>query len=121
MPVESSPAPPATHGAFSGEPSQTSTTGSPIRCPPDIGLFRFAVLSALRSAQLLRGCRPRVDGVHKVIVTAQREVSEGKVRQMVPQALPEDAGAPGAGREAPSRDRPSAIAAEADSPSGPEV
>ncbi len=53
-----------------------------IHRPPGIGRFGFAVLSALRAAQLIRGCRPRVDGEHKPIMTAQIEVSEGKVRQM---------------------------------------
>jgi hypothetical protein len=31
---------------------------------------------------LLRGCRPRVEGAHKAIVTAQFEVAEGKVSQL---------------------------------------
>jgi DNA-directed RNA polymerase subunit K/omega len=41
--------------------------------------FEFVVLSALRAAQLQRGCRPRVEPSPKKAVTAQHEVAEGKV------------------------------------------
>jgi DNA-directed RNA polymerase subunit K/omega len=41
--------------------------------------FEFAVLSALRAAQLQRGCPPRVSPSPKVAVTAQQEVAEQKV------------------------------------------
>ena len=54
-----------------------------IQRPPGMGGFQFVVLSTLRSAQLIRGCRPRVDGVHKKTVIAQMEVAEGKVIQSV--------------------------------------
>ena len=54
-----------------------------IRRPPGVGTFQFVVLATLRAAQLMRGCRPRVDGVHKATVIAQLEVSEGKVMQVV--------------------------------------
>ena len=47
--------------------------------PPDLGAFEFVVLATLRAAQLMRGCRPKVDGVHKATIMAQREVSAGKV------------------------------------------
>jgi DNA-directed RNA polymerase subunit K/omega len=47
-----------------------------------MGAFTFVVLSTLRSTQLIRGCRPRVDGVHKRTVIAQIEVAEGKVLQL---------------------------------------
>src|SRR4029453_68861 len=50
-----------------------------IRRPPEIGAFQFVILSKLRAAQLMRGCRPGVDGSHKATVTAQLEVSAGKV------------------------------------------
>jgi len=53
-----------------------------IQRPPGVGAFQFVVLSTLRAAQLMRGCRPRVDGVHKATVIAQFEVAEGKVTQM---------------------------------------
>ena len=54
-----------------------------IQRPAGMGAFQFAVLSTLRAAQLIRGCRPRVEGTHKAIVTAQCEVSEGKVAQLL--------------------------------------
>jgi len=54
-----------------------------IRRPPGVGAFQFVVLSSLRAAQLIRGCQPRVEGEHKIAVTAQHEVAEGKVIQVV--------------------------------------
>jgi DNA-directed RNA polymerase subunit K/omega len=54
-----------------------------IACPPGVGAFQFVVLATLRAAQLMRGCRPRVDGAHKATVIAQLEVSAGKVRQVL--------------------------------------
>ena len=53
-----------------------------IQRPSGVGTFQFVVLATLRAAQLMRGCRPRVDGIHKATVTAQIEISEGKVAQM---------------------------------------
>jgi hypothetical protein len=55
--------------------------GKPIRPPAGIGVYRFAVVSALRAGQLLRGCIPRVDdgGAHRATVLAQLEVAGGKV------------------------------------------
>jgi hypothetical protein len=53
-----------------------------IHRPPGVGAFQFVVLATLRAAQLLRGCRPRVDGTHKAIVIAQFEVAAGKVTQV---------------------------------------
>jgi hypothetical protein len=50
-----------------------------INRPVGIGVFEFAVLASLRSAQLCRGCVPRVDGDHTVAVTAQMEVACGAV------------------------------------------
>jgi DNA-directed RNA polymerase subunit K/omega len=56
-----------------------------INRPPGVGAFQFVVLSKLRAAQLIRGCRPRVvQGTHKLTVTAQFEVAEGKVTQLLP-------------------------------------
>jgi hypothetical protein len=52
-----------------------------IQRPAGIGAFQFVILATLRAAQLMRGCRPRVDGTHKATVIAQIEVSEGKVMQ----------------------------------------
>lgn len=45
----------------------------------EIGAFEFSKLSALRTAQLMRGCSPRVPAGHKMTSTAQREVAAGKV------------------------------------------
>jgi DNA-directed RNA polymerase subunit K/omega len=50
-----------------------------IRPPDAMGAFEFVVVSALRAAQLARGCHPRVDGNHSTAVFAQREVAERKV------------------------------------------
>jgi DNA-directed RNA polymerase subunit K/omega len=47
--------------------------------PLGVGAFEFVVLASLRAVQLMRGCRPRIEGVHKHAVTAQLEVSQGKV------------------------------------------
>jgi hypothetical protein len=47
--------------------------------PVGAGGFEFVKVSALRTAQLMRGCRPRVAAGHKFAVTAQREVAAGKV------------------------------------------
>jgi len=49
------------------------------RRPPAIGAFEFVVLSALRAAQLMRGCIPKVQGAHKLTTTAQWEVAAGKI------------------------------------------
>ena len=54
-----------------------------IRRPAGVGAFQFVILASLRAAQLTRGCTPRVEGDHKIIVTAQHEVAEGKVTQVV--------------------------------------
>ncbi len=55
-----------------------------IKLPLGMGKFEFVVLAKLRAAQLMRGCIPRVEGGHKHTVTAQYEVAEGKVAQLVP-------------------------------------
>ena len=59
-----------------------------IERPPGLGAFQFVVLATLRAAQLMRGCRPRIDSTHKTIVTAQFEVAEGKVKAMDAESLP---------------------------------
>lgn len=54
--------------------------GRPIHRPDGIGAYRFAVVSALRAVQLLRGCTPRVSqGVHRATVVAQLEVAAGQI------------------------------------------
>jgi hypothetical protein len=47
--------------------------------PINLNQFEFAIVSGLRTAQLMRGCIARVPRAHKPITTAQREVAEGKV------------------------------------------
>ncbi len=51
-----------------------------IHRPHDVNVFEFVIVSALRAAQLRRGCTPRVAVAEKAVVTAQREVSAGKVQ-----------------------------------------
>ena len=63
------------------EPGSLLTTPRPDR-PPQMGAFEFAVVAALRAAQLARGCRPRVDGDHTTAVMARLEVAGGKVARI---------------------------------------
>jgi DNA-directed RNA polymerase subunit K/omega len=58
-----------------------------VHRPRESSAFDFVVVSGLRAAQLMRGSRPRVEGSHKVITTAQLEVAAGKVAR-VPLATP---------------------------------
>lgn len=58
-----------------------------INRPIDLSAFEFVVLSGLRAAQLIRGCTPRVEGEHKLIMTAQMEVAEGKVVGSIDEAV----------------------------------
>lgn len=51
-----------------------------IHRPPGLASFEFVVIAALRAAQLVRGCTPRVPASEKPVVTAQREVAELKCR-----------------------------------------
>ena len=46
-----------------------------VRRPDDMNVFEFVVVSALRAAQLQRGCTPRVERSPKLAVTAQHEVA----------------------------------------------
>jgi len=48
-----------------------------------MGGFEFVVLATLRATQLIRGCLPRIDGGHKSTITAQMEVSSGKVTRLL--------------------------------------
>lgn len=59
-----------------------------VRRPNEVNAFEFVVLSALRAAQLQRGCTPRVEQSPKLAVTAQQEVAEGKVLAMRAAAEP---------------------------------
>lgn len=62
--------------------------------PHDMNPFEFVVLSALRAAQLQRGCTPRVEQSVKHAVTAQHEVAERRVLAVpvagAPVAVPSD-------------------------------
>ncbi len=51
-----------------------------VRRPDGMNAFEFVVVSALRAAQLQRGCTPRVEHSPKISVTAQQEVAERKVQ-----------------------------------------
>ena len=62
--------------------------------PFGMGGFQFVELASLRAVQLTRGCRPRVDGDHKLTVIAQLEVSQGKVDQIIATDQPHDVDAP---------------------------
>jgi DNA-directed RNA polymerase subunit K/omega len=50
-----------------------------IKRPSETGVFEFCCLAALRARQLGRGCLPKVDGAHKLAVTARLEIEAGKV------------------------------------------
>jgi DNA-directed RNA polymerase subunit K/omega len=50
-----------------------------VKRPDGMSAFEFSVLSGLRAGQLNRGSTPRVEGVHKLTVIAQREIAERKV------------------------------------------
>jgi DNA-directed RNA polymerase subunit K/omega len=52
--------------------------------PYAMNAFEFVVLSGLRAQQLMKGCIPRLDGVHKAITMAQMEVSAGKIAREAP-------------------------------------
>ena len=78
-----------------------------IQRPSGVGTFEFVVLSSLRAAQLMRGCRPKVEGAHKATVIAQLEVSEGKVVQSF--TLPDTNGTPTAIDGAASEDVPAPV------------
>ena len=57
----------------------------------ELGKFEFVKLASLRTAQLMRGCTPRVAHGLKLTTTAQREVAGGKVCGLprVTHAMPE--------------------------------
>jgi DNA-directed RNA polymerase subunit K/omega len=53
--------------------------------------FEFVVVAALRTQQLMKGCIPHLDGVHKATTMAQMEVSAGKIARQVPDPVEVDA------------------------------
>lgn len=70
--------------------------------PPGVGAFQFVVLASLRAVQLTRGCRPKVEGVHKNTVMAQLEVSQGKVIQELAPPFPDLTGSATTGNGVPA-------------------
>ncbi|HUF47330.1 MAG TPA: hypothetical protein VMM93_05895 [Vicinamibacterales bacterium] len=50
-----------------------------VHLPADVNAFEFVRVSALRAAQLMRGCTARVPKALKAVTTAQNEVAAGKV------------------------------------------
>jgi len=61
----------------------------------DSNPFEFVRLAVLRSAQLQRGCSPRVPASHRSILTAQLEIAAGKVHAEVRPDTPLHADAKG--------------------------
>jgi len=59
-----------------------------VQRPTEISAFEFVVLCGLRTAQLMRGCTPHVQGNHKSITIAQLEVASGKIARAVPVTVP---------------------------------
>jgi DNA-directed RNA polymerase subunit K/omega len=49
------------------------------RRPADANALEFVRICALRAAQLMRGCTPRLEASTKPCITAQREVALGLV------------------------------------------
>ena len=47
--------------------------------PPHLNAFEFAMISALRTRQLLAGCTPRLTGTYRPTTMAQMEVAHGHV------------------------------------------
>lgn len=47
--------------------------------PPEMGAFHFVVLATLRAKQLMRGCIPRAEGLHKKTTLAAIEVADGTI------------------------------------------
>lgn len=53
-----------------------------IQRPAAYSALEFAVVSSLRAAQLIRGCKPKVESTHKPCMTAQLEVALGAVARV---------------------------------------
>jgi DNA-directed RNA polymerase subunit K/omega len=65
----------------------------------ELGRFEVVKLAALRTAQLMRGCLPRVVRSGKLTTTALREVADGKVWSVTSTSAGEHAPTTGDGRE----------------------
>lgn len=55
---------------------------------PPLGRFELVRLTSLRTAQLMRGCTPRVAAGLKMTTTARREVAGGRVSIVPRDATP---------------------------------
>ena len=51
--------------------------------------FEFVTVAGARARQLLAGCTPRTEGSEKPARLAQKEVKEGKIRKLEPEAAVE--------------------------------
>jgi DNA-directed RNA polymerase subunit K/omega len=52
--------------------------------------FEYVVIATLRAQQLMKGCVPHLEGVHKATTMAQMEVSAGKIVRAIPDAAQGD-------------------------------
>jgi DNA-directed RNA polymerase subunit K/omega len=53
-----------------------------VHRPREENSFEFVRVASLRAAQLMRGCIALVPVAPKAVITAQREVAEGKIRSL---------------------------------------
>jgi len=53
-----------------------------VNRPQEITSFEFIAIATLRTAQLIRGCVPRVPSGHKLTTTAQLEVTAGQILKL---------------------------------------
>jgi DNA-directed RNA polymerase subunit K/omega len=48
--------------------------------------FEFVIVAGERAKQLMKGCTPRTSGHDKLVKIAQKEVREGKIQKVAPEA-----------------------------------
>lgn len=58
-----------------------------VNRPQEMTSFEFIAIATLRTAQLIRGCVPRVPSGHKLTTTAQLEITAGQILKL-PQPYP---------------------------------
>jgi DNA-directed RNA polymerase subunit K/omega len=58
-----------------------------VNRPQEMNSFEFIAIATLRTAQLIRGCVPRVPSGHKFTTTAQLEIIAGQILKL-PQPPP---------------------------------
>ena len=61
--------------------------GNMVNRPLEMNSFEFIAIATLRTAQLIRGCVPRVPSGHKFTTTAQLEIIAGQILKL-PQPPP---------------------------------